>query len=448
MKPLKKYRIWLLRLLTAAFVLLMLLSLKFRFLDIFVAGSWHGRIGNDFFSVPRSFLNLLEHKSMFSNTGFSSYGPYGGMYTYHPVLSIFVGFWFALLNPWVSYGLFVFISIAILVYCAFLISKQTDENLIKQFAYFAILCTFPTYLLLWNAQMHVFTVLSVTLIMVSLIEVLSNKNNEKIYRERVNMKLLFGLLFSLFTKPIVILFFPALAFTKETRRTLIVCLLIYASVTAIFLFVPFFNPESDNIMHWKFFIHHSNVGYTGNPESFNAFTAPDDLEFFSLPTFIDNLLDRRLNSAIYKIPVILMFVPSFLILFIKQRNDRIMILLFAIILAIYSFYLSYDRIWEYFYTTLLPTIPIMAILYKNLFSANYKRLLRYLLILSTSFYLPALFFLYRDNVSNYLVLGRIMRVVPVSLIFVILLFLILSMLVTVLVKKEQIISKEANINFT
>jgi len=440
MNSFKKYLIKFLPFLTLIFVLLILLSLKFRFLDIFVVGSWHGRIGNDFFSVPRSFLNLLKHTSMFSNTGFSDYGPYGSMFTYHPALSIFLGSWLSLLKPWVSYSLFALISIFILIYCGFLISKQTSNILIKRFAYFSILCTFPTYLMLWNAQMHVFTVLAATLIMVSLLEIFTNK--KKYGKGEIHIKLLIGLLASLFTKPIVILFFPILFFSKETRRTVIACLLVYTLVTAIFFIVPFLNPESDNIMHWMFLVHHSHVGYTGDSESFNTVTSPDHFEFFSLPTFIDSLSLKKINPLIYKIPIILVLILSIPILFIRERNDRILILLLTIILAIYSFYLSYSRIWEYFYTTLLPTIPIMAILYKKELFTNHNKIFKYSLIISISFYIPTLFFLSINHPYYFLEISRIIRLVPVVLIFMNLLFLIISLLITTLFKKENIISEK------
>lgn len=443
MKSFKKYLVKLLPFLTTGCVLLMLLSLKFRFLDIFVVGSWHGLIGNDFFSVPRSFLNLLKQTSMFSSTGFSSYGPYGSMYAYHPALSILAGSWLSLFKPWVSYVLFVLISIIILTYCAFLISKQTSNILIKRFAYFGILCTFPTYLMLWNAQMHVFTVLAVTLIMVSLLEIFTNK--KKYGKGEINIKLLIGLLASLFTKPIVILFFPILFFSKETRRTLIACLLVYSLVTAVFFIVPFLNPESDNITHWMFLFHKSNLGYTGDTESLYTVRPPDYYEFFSLPTFIDSLSLIKINPLIYKIPIILVLIPSIMILFIRERNLRILVLLLTVILAIYSFYLSYGPIWEYFYTTLLPTIPIMAILYKKELFANHNKILKYSLIVSISFYLPTLFFLSRNHPYNSLDISRIIRLAPVVLIFMSLLFLITLILITTLFKKQKIISEELKV---
>ena len=191
-----------------------------------------------------------------------------------------------------------------------------------------------------------------------------------------------------------------------------------------------------------FLFHHSNVGYTGDSESFNAVTSPDYFEFFSLPTFIDSLSLKKINPLIYKIPIILVLVPSIMILFIRERNVRILILLLTVILAIYSFYLSYSRIWEYFFATLLPTIPIMAILYKKELFANHNRIFKYSLIVSISFYLPTLFFLSRNYPYYFLEISRIIRLVPVVLIFMNLLFLIMSILITTLFKKENIISEE------
>jgi len=216
---------------------------------------------------------------------------------------------------------------------------------------------------------------------------------------------------------------------------------IYTLVTAVFFIVPFLNPESDNIQHWMFLVHHSDIGYTGDSESFNTVTSPGYFEFFSLPTFLDNLSLKKINPLVYKIPLILVLIPSILILFVRERNDRILILLLTIILAICSFYLSYNRIWEYFYTTLLPTIPVLAILHKKELFSNRKRILKYSLLISALFYLPTLFFLSRNHTYYFLEISRIMRVIPVMLIFTNLLFLIVLVLITTLFKKENIISE-------
>jgi hypothetical protein len=375
---------------------------------------------------------------MFSETGFSDFGPYGGMFAYHPALSILLGSWLSLFKPWISYSIFVSTSIIILIYCGFLIAKQTSDKLLKRFSYFSLLCTFPTYLMLWNAQVHVFTVLAISLILVSLLEIAAHK--EKYRKKAIHVKLLIGLLASLLTKPIVFLFFPVLFLAKETRRTLIICLLIYTLLTSIFIIIPFLNPESDNIKHWTFLVHHSKVGYSDDTNSFNSVTAADNFEFFSLPTFIENLYDKEVSSSIFKIPILITLALSALIFFIKDRKSRIIISLIIIILAIYSFYLSYGRIWEYFYATLLPVIPIMIILYKKLISKNLKKILKYCLILNGFFFFPTLFFLFRDNPSHYLVWGRLIRVVPTFLGFISLLFLIIMMSIKILIKKENVIS--------
>src|SRR5690349_17496075 len=77
---------------TATAVLTMIASLKWRFLDRFVAGARHGKIGFDFFPVPRGFDNLLHGANIFMS-GASDYGPYGSWYLYHPVVAVAIGSW-------------------------------------------------------------------------------------------------------------------------------------------------------------------------------------------------------------------------------------------------------------------------------------------------------------------------------------------------------------------
>ena len=270
-----------------------LFSIQYRFLDIFVPGSWHGIASFDFVSVPRSFLNLLQGKSIF-NTFYLSYGSIATPYFYHPALSLLVGSWLSLFKPNTAFTLFVYISIIILIYSAFLISKQTNNILIKRLSYFLILCSFPTYLMLWNAQMHVFTVLAVTLVIVSLLKIFKNQNHKNI-----NLILLAGLLISFFSKPIIILFLPVLFFTKETRCTALLSFGIYILVSLLFIFLPVLNPEGidttklfdknfhtslsnnydyneyleyynfDNIIHWIHIIKQSKNVPTNNFELFS-----------------------------------------------------------------------------------------------------------------------------------------------------------------------------------
>jgi hypothetical protein len=76
----------------------MMVSLEWRFLDRFVVGSKHGRIGIDFFQVPRGYENLLIGNSIFL-TDVGTYGPYATAYLNHPFLAVAIGPWTAPLAP-------------------------------------------------------------------------------------------------------------------------------------------------------------------------------------------------------------------------------------------------------------------------------------------------------------------------------------------------------------
>lgn len=401
------YRKYILPIITVLTVILFLLSLKYRFLDIFVVGAFHGKIGNDFFSIPGSFLNLLDHRSIYNRN--YNFGPYATWYPYHPAVSLVLGSWLSLFKPWTAFCIFVAISIGIMLYSAYSISTLTSSLFLKQLCYFLILCTFPTYLMLWNAQMHVFTILSVSLIMVGLFKASRENRTDS----KIQYKVLAGLLVSLFTKPIALLFFPVLLATKETRLTTIIATLLYGSVSLLFLFIPFLNPAGSNETHWSNIYHQSSVIMSSNRE------------LFSLSTFINHLLKQEIHPWVFKIPVILMALISSVNLFVSKKKERMLFALLIVILATSSYYLSYNTIWEYQYTTLLPAIAMIAILYNSRDMAADKTVLWFILGVSVLFYLPTPYFLFPDTYLQHMSLYRVTRVGPVLLMFTAMFYLIL-----------------------
>ncbi len=129
----------------------MMASLQWRFLDRFVVGSWHGKIGIDFFQIPRGYHNLLIGNSIFL-TDINDYGPYATMYLNHPSLAVAIGPWTAPLAPRTAFWLFVVVSLGLLFLSAWLLASAFKTPGYRGFAYFAMFCSLPTYLMLWNAQ--------------------------------------------------------------------------------------------------------------------------------------------------------------------------------------------------------------------------------------------------------------------------------------------------------
>lgn len=75
----------------AAIIAGMLLSLHFNWLQIFFFGAEHAQVqGIDYFSAPKSFLNLLEKRSMFDSWKGVPYGPYATWYLAHPAFGVFI----------------------------------------------------------------------------------------------------------------------------------------------------------------------------------------------------------------------------------------------------------------------------------------------------------------------------------------------------------------------
>ncbi len=226
-------------------IAVMVASLRGRFLDRFVVGSWHGSIGIDFFQVPRAYNNLLIGNSIFL-TDVDSYGPYATMYLYHPFVAVAIGPWTAPLAPWTAYGLFVAVSLGLLLLSAWLLASAFQTPAYRGFAYFAMFCSLPTYLMLWNAQAHIFLVVAVALILSGLMRLA----DEPQLAERYGRWIQLGLLISLLSKPVVILMLPVLFLLPETRRKLLLPLAVYAAVSLLFLLVGGLNPGGYNGIHW------------------------------------------------------------------------------------------------------------------------------------------------------------------------------------------------------
>lgn len=397
-----KYLPWI----VATWVGVMLLSLYCGWLDSFFWAAQHAKVqGIDYFALPKSFLNLLEHRSPYDSWNGVAYGPYATWYLAHPLFSITVMPFFAFLSPWLSYIAFVFFSLGIMLYCAFLYAKEaipTDKNV-----YYALfLLSFPVYWMFYVGNMHAPLVLSIALILLGIYELAYVHTHEK----AAHQKLFAGLIISFFTKPVVILLIPALFFAKETRKTLFWALVAYAIGSCLVLFVPFINPESiswqkrltvlvdipfikenlniyknqyvlneymkDNIIHWLNLIAQS--GYRFN-----------HIENFSFPVFLDTLFGKELPNFLYTLPILFGQFCSVFLLRLRDKNERLQLLLLITLTSSVSYFLSYNTVWEYQYASMLPVVAMIYRVRKlNLFSEFQVKIL---LSCSLFYYLPSFY---------------------------------------------------------
>lgn len=432
--------------LIGASVLVTLLSLHFGWFNVFFYGAEHANVqGIDYFAVPKSFLNLLEKRSAYDTWGGIPYGPYSTWYLAHPAFSVFVASWFSIFSAWISYWLFCIFSLGILFFCAYLISKTTNDGFKKKLSFFFLLCAFPTYWMLYVGNMHAPLVLALTLIMLGIYELTYGNNDQQALN-----KLFIGLLISFFTKPVVLLMLPLLLMMRETRKTALKSMLIYGVVSIVSISVPLLNPQGigwnkilNVVFDFDFMKENLNI-YKNNfvlndymkdnsIHWFNLIAQSDykliHIDVFSLPVFMDVLVGHETASRAYKIPIYMSLLLSISIGFIgdkKLRLETSFLLLMAISL---TFFLSYNTVWEYQFTSILPLIALLPVLReKNVF---YKKYIPFMVGLGLLVCLPSFYFLIRESdLSSRLTLTIIhsSKIIPVLLLFVLMIILVLKSL--------------------
>ena len=422
---------------TAVVVLVMLLSLHFGWLNKFSFDSEYANVqGIDYFAVPKSFLNLMEGRSIFDTWGGTPYGPRATWYLAHPAFSVFVASWFSFFSPWISYWLFVVFSVAVLGYCAYIMGKASNKQLNRYLVYFLMLCAFPVYWMLYVGNMQAPLVLALGLILVAVFELTYSESEAS--TKSANQKLMAGLLISFFSKPIVLLMLPLLLFTKETRRTTIFSLIIYAIVSLLFILLPVLNPQSIGLeklftVMFDFEFIKENMNIFKNGYKLNEYMKDNSIHWlnliaqseykfmhidvFSLPVFVDTYLNKTINASIYKIPIYLSLFLSVGVVFIKDKKIRLESTLLLIMAISLSFFLSYNTVWEYQYTLVLPVIAMMPVLLEK--DVFYRKYIKFFLFFGAFIYLPSLYFLVRksdfDSIAQTII--RADRVLPALFLF-------------------------------
>ena len=366
-----------------AWVALMAVSLFTGWLDRLVITTWHGREGFDFFSVPRAFINLLHGQSIYL-TKQCAYGPWATWYPYHPVLSVLAGSWLSLFSPWTAFGVFAAFSCGLLWLSGRMMALRAATPLLKQLSYFFMFCSTAAYLMLWNGQMHVFTVLAAALIAADLLDLAGGTQTRKLFG--IRPLLAAGLLLTVFSKPVLLPAFLALFSIAEYRRTMIYSAALYALVSLAFLTVPFLNPAglgfdalvdaalhpahmydqsiragqqfmtlkteymADNAIHWF------------NMANLVSGVDASGFEFFSVKSYLTQLSGVEIPKPITMLPVLLLAAGSLLNFRVKEKGKQACAALFLLMAAVTAFFVTYDRAYEYHYITALATVPAMLIL--------------------------------------------------------------------------------------
>ena len=163
----------------------------------------------------------------------------------------------------------------------------------------------------------------------------------------------------------------------------------------------------DNSIHWLNIIAQSEYKFM-------------HIDVFSLPVFIDTI--KVLSPGIYKIPIYICLLLSICVIFIEDKILRLESTLLLIMAISLSFFLSYNTVWEYQFTSVLPIIALLPILKER--GVFYKKYISLLIAAGVFLYLPSLYFLFRggnfDNTA--LTFIRLDRIIPVLILFLIMIF--------------------------
>lgn len=368
-----------------------------RWMDQFLVGTAHGHVGYDFYSVPRSFINLQHGQNLYNLHYAEWYGPDATPFYYHPVITIAVGSWLSLMPASVAFPVFVCLSAATLLLLGYYWSRYFIDPLHRRIVPILTACSFPVYLMLWNAQMHVFTVVAVVLVLTAVIDMSRNK--------RADGKLLAGLLFSLFSKPLLLLWIPVLLVLPETRRATFRALIVYVLVSLLFFVLPFLQPTGGNKTHWE-----NIVNQTGRVEQ--------DKEYFSFATTFPLPLPGKLKNSLYLLVPLFLVISSLKLRFAPPQA-RMRITMYVLLALLASYYFAYSMVWEYHYTTLLAAVPAILFLYVTAEGWERRRL-QYCFAAIVFLYLPSTYFLNHQLTTSSAFVMHLTRVLPATVLMILL----------------------------
>ncbi len=391
----------------------MMASLHWRFLDRFVAGTWHSEMGLDFFQLTRGYNNLLIGNNIFC-TDLGEYGPYATPCLCHPFVAVAVGPWTAPLAPWTGFWLFVAVSLGLLLLSAWLLASVSKTSAYRGFVYFAIFCSLPTYLMLWDTQSHVLLVLAVSLILSGLMRMEQEPLSEKRYCRWIQI----GLVISMLSKPLVVLMLPVLFVAPETRRKLLLPVTIYTVVSLLFLVVGGLNPGGYNGSHWLNIVNATSSA----KQVFNCVIPVEtdllsDHGLYSLPIFLGRILGGSVPSIFLKLPFVALFVMSLTPLVLEGREQRLRAAIVTVSLCIFSHFLDCYQVHEYYYTMLLPVLPALLWLWQRESVPWLRRLLMASFVVSLLIFAPTPYFLAPKQPARFQTMNLLQRVMPVLVAF-------------------------------
>ena len=391
-------------------------------------GSAHGI---DYWCIPRGFLNLLAGHSMFDTFGGAQFGgPSVTWYLGHPVFVLLVAPWFAFFRPELSLWLWSVATVALLLCVGWMFSRRANSELGKSACMFFSVFGFPALDLLSTGNMHGWLVLALALVVVGLFDLSKGMRNGL-------GKLAAGLLVSLFSKPILLFALPMLLLVRQTRKTTALVIAVYVLVSLACVLVPPLNPASvglqreialffdpayvrehmnvynnhfvltaemkDNAIHWLNLVAQSDFYW-------------DHVQIFSLSAFLNGLLGFHLPAMVYKLPLLVALLASLCVPLVRDEAEQMRAVLGGTVLLFLTFFLSYNTVWEYQYTAVIPVLLLGIVLLDRGMDEGSAR---WLVIFGAVVSLPSLYFLFGEKITiGEFAWMRSTRVLPICVLYI------------------------------
>ena len=246
---------------------------------LFPAQGFRGGQGIDFFCVPKAYNNLLQGRSAFDTWGGTPYGPHATWFVLHPAVALWPGGYLAWLPPWYAYGVWVVITLGILLACGALLAHHATDPGRKLVVYATLLASPVSYWLLFVGNVHGLLLLAAALLLVGLHEAASGASPA--LGISAPAKVAVGLLLSLLSKPLLLITAPALLVTRTTRRSALAALVAYTVISLAFLLMPLLNPEAIGVERLAELVTRSSAR-----SDFNVYTH----HFILIPEMLDNTM--------------------------------------------------------------------------------------------------------------------------------------------------------------
>jgi Tetratricopeptide repeat len=194
----------------------------------------------------------------------------------------------------------------------------------------------------------------------------------------------------------------------------------------VFLLTPALNAGGYNGFHWLNMLNASTsrtpLFYVGYARELDLVHEPNCSEIYCLPLFVERLLDAPIPNALLRLPLVLIVAVSSLPLFLTERSQRLHALLATIMLCLLSHFLCYWVVWEYQYATLMPLLPVLWWMTQREERAGPRWALRIAFVVLLVNFLPTFYWLDPQRFLRFVTANNLVRVVPVIIAFVCLLF--------------------------